>query len=198
MRTIDIDSVMTLLKMVLTQMISHPQELVIEKFPLAKSLKITIQAHAADTGRLIGEGGANYNALVALMSTIGARYGIRVNIAPIKEPVVGESERYRFHSNPNWPKQNIMGLIKQISRCAFSYPDQIEVVAHDDAETLSTTIEVMVARNETEATVRVLQRAYNVLFDAIGKSNGRILYVDIVPQQDAEPAQPSSASGRFA
>jgi len=187
-----------LFRRVVTEIISHPEDLVLEAKQFTQSIVVTIQAHAADTPRLIGEGAANYKALVLLAVALGARAGLRVSIPPIREPVVGKPDRYKFAPNESWPKEKIIKLLLDVARGTFSDPDAVEAKVFDDDSTVSTTVELWVARNERLALVTGFGSALRTLFDAIGKANGRLLYLDVVAKKDVDGRQPATAAGRFA
>lgn len=186
-----------LFRRIVTEIISHPENLVIESKEFTQSLVLTVQAHAADTPRLIGEGAVNYKALVVVATALGARAGLRVSVPPIREPVVGEPDRYKFSPTPDWPKEKIVKLLTDTARATFADPDAVEVKLFDDESTVSTTVELWVARNERSALVFALGAALRTLFDAIGKANGRLIYLDVVAKKDIEGPQPTSADGRF-
>ncbi len=186
-----------LFRRIVTEIISHPENLVIEPKVFTQSIVLTVQAHAADTPRLIGEGAANYKALVTVATALGARAGLRVSVPPIREPVVGAPDRYKFNANDHWPKDRIVRLLTETAQATFAEPDAVEVKLFDDDSTVSTTIELWVARNERSALVFALGAALRVLFDAIGKANGRLIYLDVIAKKEVEGPQPASAAGRF-
>jgi predicted RNA-binding protein YlqC (UPF0109 family) len=186
-----------LFRRLVTEIIAHPENLVIETKLHTQSIVLTLQAHAADTPRLIGSGAATYNALVTVATALGARAGLRVSIPPIREPDVGEPARYKFTPQEQWPKERIVTLLTDTARAAFADPDAIEVKLFDDDASVSTTIELWVARNERGALVFALGAALRTLFDAIGKANGRLIFLDVVAKKESEGPQPGTASGRF-
>lgn len=194
MKTIDPKPVIALLQKLLTEMVEHPENLVIEHRALTASVTITIQAHAGDTPRLIGEGAGNYRAIVAIATAAGARRGFRVNIPPIKEPVVGEPSRYRFTPTPDWPRKRILGLLRDTLGAVFAHPEKVVCNEDDDDANHITTVEAFVSRMERAEVLDALAPAIRRVFDAIGKAHGRLLAVDVV--QSADPEQPDSADGR--
>ena len=194
MKTIDAKPVLNLLTKLLTEIVEHPENLVIEHRALTASVTVTIQAHAGDTPRLIGEGAGNYRAIVAIVTAMGARRGFRVNVPPIKEPVVGEPSRYRFTPNPDWPRKKILALLKETAAAVFAHPERLEFHEDDDDANHITTVEVFVARTERAEVLDSLGPAVRRVFDAIGKAHGRLLAVDVV--QSTDPEQPDTSDGR--
>lgn len=194
MKTIDPKPMMTLLTRILSEMVEHPEHLKIEQRSLTASVTITIQAHAGDTPRLIGEGAGNYKAIVAIATAIGARRGFRVNVPPIKEPIIGEASRYRFTPNPDWPRKRILGLLRETLEAVFAHPERLRLSEDDDNSNHITTIEAFVSRTEKVEIIDALSPAIRRVFDAIGKAHGRLLAVDVV--QDSDPEQPETADGR--
>ena len=190
-------NVLTLFRRLVTEIISHPENLVIDAKQHTQSMVLTVQAHAADTSRLIGEGASNYKALVTMATALGGRAGMRVSVPPIREPVIGERDRYKFTPNPEWPRTRIMDLLSDTARAVFADPDAIEIKPFDDDGTVSTTVELWVARNERTTLVHPVGEALRTLFDAIGKANGRLIYLDVIPKKEVEGPQPATAGGRF-
>jgi predicted RNA-binding protein YlqC (UPF0109 family) len=186
-----------LFRRLVTEIISHPENLIIETKLHTQSIVLTLQAHAADTPRLIGSGAETFRALGIIAAAMGARAGLRVSIPPIREPVVGEPDRYKFAPQKQWPKERIVALLTDVARAAFADSGAVEVKLFDDDASVSTTIELWVARNERGALVFALGAALRTLFDAIGKANGRILYLDVIAKKEIEATQPGTAAGRF-
>lgn len=181
----------------MVRMISYPDALVLEVQERPTSYTITIQAHAADTPRLIGEAGRNYRAIASMMSLIGGRARHRIHIPPIKEPVVGVHERYQFCPDLHWPKEDLRSLLCRVARAMFEHPEAVRVEMEDIEATLSTNVQILVAKTEATAMVKAAQDCLTVLWDAIGKANGRLLYLDVVPGVELE-LQPPKSDGRFA
>lgn len=194
MKTIDPKPVLALLQRLLEGMVAYPDDLRIEHRALTASVTITIQAHAADTPRLIGEGAANYRALVAVLMGAGAQQGYRVNIPPIREPITGEPERYSFQADPNWPRSNILALVRETAKAVVAHPSSVRIAVDDDDPNITTTVEVFVSRTERAELVDALAPAIRRLFDAIGRAKGRLVAVDFMAESD--PAQPDTADGR--
>jgi len=197
MTTIDLKPVVNLLRRLLEEMVAHPGDLVIETKSLTQFVVITIQAHAADTPRLIGSGAVNYRSLVAIGKALGQRAGFRVSIPKIKEPVVGEPDRYKFEADPQWPKDKIVKLLQDTAQAIFAGASEVSLC--DDNSTDSTTMEVWVARSEATLAF-AMNSSIATVFDAIGRKNGRLIYVDVVPKKrtEDEPPQPKTAAGRYA
>ena len=188
----DIEKVVDLFKRVVAAMCDHPDSLVVTARPLRASVSVSVQAHAVDTSRLIGSGGQNYWALSTIASAIGARRKIRVKVPPIREPVVGEPARFEFKADPNWPRARILALLDETLAATFFHPVASNV--DDDEEFFTTTVEVTMDRRERMGWVDRFGNALAIIFDAIGRTNGRVLMIDFIV--DAEPAQPESAAGR--
>jgi predicted RNA-binding protein YlqC (UPF0109 family) len=186
-----------LFRRLVTEIISHPENLIIETKLHTQSIVMTLQAHAADTPRIIGSGAENFKALGIIAAALGARAGLHVSVPPIREPVVGEPDRYKFSPQPDWPKERIVKLLTDLARAAFADSSAVEVKLFDDDASVSTTIELWVARNERGALVFGVGAALRTLFDAIGKANGRLIFLDVVAKKESEGPQPGTAAGRF-
>ena len=186
-----------LLRRLLVEMVSHPENLLVESRLLSASMTITLQAHAADTARLIGEGAMTYRAINIIMRAVGAQLGTRISIPPVREPVVGEPERYKFTANPDWPKDRILELLADTVRACFCFPDAISIAPDHDDDNITTTAEITVSRSEPAELVDALQKSLTRVFDAIGRNHGRLFAIDILATADAAAPQPVSARGRY-
>lgn len=190
--------IIALLRRILEGIVAHKKDLVIDyRKTLSRSMTITLQAHLADTARLIGEGALTYRAISALVGAIGGQRGIRINIPPVKEPVVGEPERYKFTANPDWPKVEIAQLLEDTCKAVFCHPEVIAIAYDHDDENITSTAEVTVSRSEPADVVSALKTALGRVFDAIGRNHGRLLVVDVIASGDPVENQPATASGRF-
>jgi predicted RNA-binding protein YlqC (UPF0109 family) len=186
---------LSLLRRLVSEMVAYPGDVVIDHRTMAASITVTIQAHAADTPRLIGSQAQNYSAISAIAVAIGAKAGYRVHVPPIREPVVGQPERFRFASRPDWPREKLIKLVRDTMDAMFLHPSSIVYDEAEDPDGLMTTLDVVVSAQEREVLARELAGPVRKLFDAIGRANGRLLAVDLV--QDTE-VQPATAAGRHA
>lgn len=184
LKTIDAGPSVELLKRILSRMVSHPENLVIDHVGFTASAKVTIQAHAADTPRLIGERAVNYRSISVLFQAICATAGFRVHVLPIKEPSVGTPDRYKFEANKNWPAEEILELLDETARAVFQDPDAIKIEAtHSDAD-VSSTVELFCSKGERPELLALIGPAIERIFDAIGRANGRLLYLSVIPNRE--------------
>lgn len=166
----------------------HKDELQTSLQPLGHTALITIQVSRGDMGRVIGKAGAHSRALETLVLAIGAKYdtAIRLNIA---EPVGGQRDRYgAFSPHPAWDAAHVVQLLADIGQAVFPQPVKAESI---DAPGFATALELRINPRESMALARAVEQALNVLFNAIGKANGRLLTVAVVRQGEESP-QPTA------
>lgn len=142
---------------------------------------------------MIGTGGVNFKAIKTIVSIVGHHLGLQVLVPPIMEPITGEADRHKFRPDKNWPKDRICKLIESTARACVSHPDAVRLEESDCGDQ-STMIEVTVSRSERQELVFRLREAFETIFDAVGKRNGRIIMVALMTDQD--PGQPDTAAGR--
>jgi predicted RNA-binding protein YlqC (UPF0109 family) len=184
-------------------MCHYPDALRFEHRFSPASATLTVRAHAADTSRLIGEGGKNYQALRTLMQAAGARRGLSVTLARFMEPVTGQPERHSatMTENPDWPREKLIRLLRDTLDAVFEFSDRIEVAEYPEATAAMTTFEVYISPLEKPDLYDLLKEPLWRIFDAIGRRHGRVLNVTVATAKVTRPEsmerQPKTAAGRF-
>lgn len=168
----------------------HPEHLTITVTIYPPNIvNVRIQGHATDTPRIIGEDGEMFRSLAKIAQAIGRRHDVGVIFSDVQQPVIGEEKPYpRFEAKADWPRETLLMHIKQASAAVFFYPK----ITHEDINEKETVVQIQV--QEEIGTVKKLREALPVVFNAIGRMNGRILTV-IVSQAEAQPGR---ADGRHA
>lgn len=175
-----------LTRAVLSRMVLRPDLLEVTATPLASCVILTIRGAKGDTPRLIGEGGSHFRAIKLLAEAMGDRLGVRVQCESILEPVRGEVDRHaRFSVNPEWPRDEIEGLLREIASVVFDGTPEVET---KPINAQSSALVVRVSRAESPAFVRSMNAALNALFTAVGKACGQVLYVDVAADLEPEAA----------
>lgn len=182
-----------LFRRILTEMVAHPEHLDLGVRALSASVSFSLRAHAADTPLLIGEGAANYRALMTLAVAMGGKAGYRVSMGPIREPEFGKPSFYRFQPRQDWPRDRLRKLLDDVVGAIFIGEHTVEVDDNDAGG--MTTWEVFVQGGQKPGLTAAVGPAIGRIFDAMGKSNGRLLAVDLL--QSLEPLQPDTAAGRY-
>lgn len=182
----------------LKELCLHPEQLLIEPRTMdGVSLTLAIQPQASDMGRLIGGRGATFNAFKGVMLGVARRRNVPLNLPRILEPAPGAQDEYTFKRNANWPRQKIVGLISECAKGIFVVEPRVDHA--DEQRSSSSIVTVHVSRSESFSMVGLMQEAFQVLFDAIARANGRELVVvimsDLADQPD--PPQPVTSAGRF-
>jgi len=138
---------------------------------------IKIQRHRADTPRAVGERGSHIKAIDQLCSVIGAKGGVNIR-TQLLEPEVGSTERYhKFKPAASWNSEAVKSIAQDICEATLTIP--VEVKVHD-GEDFTSTLEIVVDRSENHMLVDTVTKSMEVLMNAVGKANGRILFVDVV------------------
>ena len=86
----------TYLESIVTPLLSHPEDLKIDHVVDDKGILLTISAHKADMGRIIGKGGATANSLRTILRQYGALTEQHISVK-ITDPV-GSEKHYKSHT----------------------------------------------------------------------------------------------------
>ena len=87
----------TYLESIVTPLLSHPEDLKIDHVVDDKGILLTITAHQADMGRIIGKGGATANSIRTLVRQYGALHEKHISVK-ITDPV-GFEKPYKTPSD---------------------------------------------------------------------------------------------------
>jgi predicted RNA-binding protein YlqC (UPF0109 family) len=166
-----------ILTRILDQFTYHPENRKVWAAAVGRSWIIKIQLHRADTPRAVGERGSHVRALEMIAAAIGAKAGANIR-TQLLEPEVGLPERYhKFKPMESWNSAEVKAIAEQIAEHAFVAPATVTI---HDGEDFTSTLEIVVDRSENKNLASTMQQAMQVVFNAIGKANGRILVVDVV------------------
>ncbi len=175
-----------LLRAILSRMVLRPELLEVTATPLSTSVILTIRGSKGDTPRLIGEGGSHFRAARIIAEALGDKLGARVQCESVLEPIRGEPDRHaRFTVNPDWPREEIEDLIREVVSVIFGGAPEI---ATQPINAQSSAIVVRVPRHDNPAFVRSVGAALAALFTAVGKACGQVLYVDLAAELEPEAA----------
>jgi predicted RNA-binding protein YlqC (UPF0109 family) len=146
---------------------------------VGRSFVIKIQLHRADTPRAVGERGSHIQALDRVVAAVGNKSGVNMR-AQLIEPEVGEKSQYgRFKPATNWNREGILKLLTDIGNAVFLGKTSVRL--HEAGGTdITSSVELHVERTENRQLVEVVAGALKILFNAIGKANGRLLFLDVV------------------
>lgn len=202
MNTTEIEKlVTTLLRRVLTAIILHPDELVITPATGSTSVSYKLQAHVSDTGKIIGERGMMFNAIRNLVTVLGQRYGVTIHLGRVEEPESGDKDKFtRFKLNDGWTNEFELvdaHLVEEL--CQHCFKGEIQV-HYGEIGRGETQFNLKVARDEPARLCQLMQETLQVIFTAIGKAQGRLIYIVVSPTLEATGPgqQPETSKGRFA
>jgi predicted RNA-binding protein YlqC (UPF0109 family) len=193
--------VTNLLRRVITRMILHPEDLVISTRLSQTSINLKLQAQVSDTGKIIGERGSMFNALKAICLTMGQRYGVTILLGRIEEPEDGQKDEFtRFKLNDQW-KYEFETVDRQLLElvCTHTFKGDSTVTSSEIGKG-ETQFDILVARDEQARPCQAMQESLQTIFTAIGKAQGRLIYITINPGLAATGPgqQPVTSRGRFA
>lgn len=140
-----------------------------------RSLTISFQAHADDTGKLIGEQGVMIAALREVAQQMGNTLGLRVKVE-VLEPVMGKKERGEgFRYNPDYRIDDEVHRLEAIGKFIFNDSAKVQY----QAENGEITVLVLLIDGEANDFEPELEEALNTAFEATGLSRGKKLAVEL-------------------
>ena len=140
-----------------------------------RTLFISVTAHTDDTGKLIGSGGGMVKALGRVLEALGDAQQTRVNLT-VNEPKNGQRQvQDPFQHNLDYDVAAESDLLLRVGRAIFH--DAVEVTTVSTGP--ETTVLILLVDGERLTQDVELERALSTIFNAIGKSKGRILFVEM-------------------
>lgn len=184
------------LREIVAEIISRPDELQFIPLGTGSRVILNVQVNASDTGSVLGKGGAHFRALGTLAALMGQRAGVRLTLNRMKEPEPGEraDPAKKVKLKKVWASDKVSDLLERTACSVLTHPTAVTV---EDADSVTSFLTIRHSPREIAALVEALVTACEPLFNAIGKMNGRVLYVS-AEAASAESQQPEKADGRFA
>lgn len=161
--------------------LNEPHKLKFDVVETRTALTLTLKATPEDHGRLIGKGGATFKALRRIGEAMAERIWcddgqgqggdtLSFKLVVVQPDSLAKSKQ-RFVDNPKWPCGEVVKLFIETARAVF-----IHVVGvTPDHNSTSTTFKCAV---DNEPNPEIVD-AFGVVFHAIGRNKGRVLFTDI-------------------
>lgn len=175
-----------IIRRILEEITLHPDKIKITNNRIGRGLTdMVIESHPGDTPRVIGQGGKHSRSIFLLVSMIGRKSGesIRCRI-PDPEIRIKEPNKPFVPKDP-WNNENVLTLANDICDAIFCHPSLVEIV---DGPDFASALDISTDPEESEKTVEKAAECLTPLFGAIGKSNGRHLFVTVAPKESAIPS----------
>jgi predicted RNA-binding protein YlqC (UPF0109 family) len=182
-----------MVKRIANEITFHHKELKVYAREAGLGWTVFIEAHRGDIPRLIGGGGQTFKALDAVCALIGNKYRMGIRLTIDEERAVGEKDRYEtFKHAENWNKEGILRLLEDLCRAILEEPARIST---QDERTNRTVIIVLLSKKEVPAVAEAAKKALGILFNAIGKANGRLVSLDVGTEGQDSPRDLSKLFG---
>jgi predicted RNA-binding protein YlqC (UPF0109 family) len=166
-----------LVKRILSEITFHHDQLKVHAIELGVGWMVVISATRGDTPRIVGGRGMTFKAIDCLVGAIGNKYRMKIR-AKLEEPTTGEQDRYeRFKASEDWNRDGILKLLQDVCQQVFTHP--IVDLSLADIDNQTSLVTVQVSRAEDRRLVEPVSKALEILFNAIGKANGRTIRLDI-------------------
>lgn len=166
-----------LLREITAALARYPADITVTTKSLGgENTMMDLDVNKADYGSVHGSMGKHLQALRTIFQFIGARQDRKIKIM-LLEPTKGQrEERLPFTPNHHWNERNIMDLLNRILIRILRRPFAMVALSAEQPDA-TTTIEITADPAE-QAVIEALTTALQPLFHAIGKKEGRQLYVE--------------------
>lgn len=165
----------------LRELVGHRDLLRVEEKTAGSTVTLILRVHAADYPKVIGHGGGNIKGLKALLTAIGRRES-RKYFVVLPEPTFGKEEPLTpFRADPAWDRTEEIGDLLRDVLGRLSDAHEVEVSDVDD-----TTIYSVEVRG-IDGSATELDGHMSKLFQAVGKANGRNIFLSLVERFRDEP-----------
>jgi predicted RNA-binding protein YlqC (UPF0109 family) len=174
-----------ILREIINGLIFHPGDLEMWVVEYPGLINVRLRAHAEDTARIIGDHGVIFKSLCKIAQAIAWNDRMRVAFSSVETPIVGEPRPYpKFEAREDWPRKELKTLLLRTAKMAFEHESQIwlDDEAVSDEETV---VMIHVAKAEQPSTIERVGESLAYLFNAIGRRNGRMLTVVVIPDVPA-------------
>lgn len=177
------DTALKLLRELILSFTRHGEDLQTTGATLSTSIALTIQAHRDDHSKIVGQLGQHIWALQTIFDFIGSAMGTRIRVT-LLEPGVGEKLPLTpFQNDPKWEPKKVLMLATGILDIVLKKPYAMEAIGNNG----QTTIEIKPDKaerlkllNEDSKERNDFGEALQYIFHAIGKSQGRIIYIEVI------------------
>lgn len=140
-----------------------------------RTLNLSFCAHADDVPRIIGSNGLTIRALRAVVQAMADSLQVKVNLN-VMEPKVGKRlVQEPFRVNPDYQITEDEQLLREVGGAIFNDGVSVNWVS-TDTESATLVLVVEAERNQYD---QELERSLSTIWNAIGKSHGKKLCVEI-------------------
>jgi predicted RNA-binding protein YlqC (UPF0109 family) len=176
-----------LLHRIIKQLTAEHQHIKLIGTPLGRSYIFQVRVSRADTPKLVGERGRTVRALTALVALFGRKHNVEMQFQ-LLEPEVGQPAPLQpFRRRDTWDHKPVEELARDVASAILLNP--IVKICIVDQPNYITLLSVVTSNDEPAALVQALREPFAVIFNAIGKSEGRVLQPDVLPERDYSAKQ---------
>jgi len=162
----------------LLSFIQYPDDLNLKIEVSGATIFISCQVNRDDHPKLVGSKGTHIWAMQTLVRAIADKYreyNLKIEFR-LLEPVVGEKKDLtKFQPNEKWNSKNVVETLREI--CSLTFADPVEILVSERDTHYSTQIRIIASERERARLQGDLRQALHYLFHAIGKSQGRLIYI---------------------
>lgn len=160
-----------------TEFLRYPRHLKanIETVERISSLSLEVIPHKDDARKLIGREGAMFHAMKTLLTVVTRRYDYGFHYSVNDPQEFGNSKMNAFAPSEKWPSDRIDGLLVSTLSNLFDGEPAVEWNHLKD----KSNVVIIISESETKHVPDTqLRDSLRCIFNAIGMSNGRRIFVD--------------------
>jgi predicted RNA-binding protein YlqC (UPF0109 family) len=177
------DDAVKVLTMLCKWFLSKPERMKISVYqPTTQGLELRATPDPVDVSRMVGTRGIMCNSLSLLLDQVGRRAGIMVRLRVLDSGLFKPHIQKEFTPDKRWRQGEIEGVMKELCRYLFQFNVEIRFLHLPD----KTKVELELDPQEPTGFEFVLKTGLSKVFHAIGKANGRLIYVDRVYRRGME------------
>ena len=179
-----LDAAERLVRSLTSLFLMHPGELTLRVGCDRETLAVAVTPHFEDYGAMVGQrsGGQSHRMLEAfhvLLNQLARKHGLRHCVYTVTESGgchAGGMYRH-FEPDPEWPALAIRAALREALDALFERPTHVEFKEYDVEGKTRVYIELSQVEPKHFADVE-LRDAFSVAFNAIGRANGRLVFVE--------------------
>lgn len=162
----------TLIRRLIEAFVAERNQLRVHAAEIGGALMISIRASQSDTGRIVGKQGHHLAMLTTLVEAMGEKAGLSVFLEHLEPFISGNGP---VEMQAAWNDRQFEILAEEVARAVF---EDAAVEIHRNG----ITVMVEVRTSDKAEKVEHVGAAMKAIFNAIGKANGRKIFVSVLPE----------------
>lgn len=162
-----------LLAEIVSSFVRHPDDVIVKTERLGGKNVIQVEVNRDDYGRVFGSQGRQIQAIRTVFAFIASREGRQIGVMLLESTRGTKIEPPPFRANLDWESKKLLSLLKRVLKRILALPFSV------DETSVQETTNVTIATDPKEhRIIEALRPSLDPIFHAIGKNEGRQLYLE--------------------